>query len=154
MSTRQVVTIEGGTLFIVNRQSTINSGAQVFTVPAGKRWILQSYTSDLICSATVGNRTAIVFISDDIGPIWMGEITGNIAASQTGGYDISFGKVGTPSTTVRRNLANTANTNVQVRTNCPVFELDAGCTITYDDLANIDNTDVLNHVLVYRQYEA
>ena len=38
-----------------------------------------------------------------------------ITAAQIGGYDVGFGApINTPSTTVRRNIANTGNTNIQV----------------------------------------
>lgn len=152
MSTR---TIPGGTPGIQPRVTTIASGAQVYTVPANKKWSLESYVSDTTCTATVGNRILIVSVrSNDGTTLWNGPSSAAVAAAQVGGYDVGFGYANAPSTTVRRNLANTASTNVQVICSCPLKTLNAGCTVRILDTAAIDNADALNHNLCYTEYDA
>jgi hypothetical protein len=127
-------------------------GGLGLTVPAGFMWELFSYSVDLVATATVGNRTPVLRIRAVNGtPLWMGTTSANVTAGQTGGYDVSFGNVGAPSTTVRRNLADTGNTNVQVRDMCPVKWLNAGDVLFYRDPAAIDAADAVTGGITYRQ---
>jgi len=157
MSQKQVVTTMGGTSkYEIRSGVAMNSGAQVLTVPTGKRWKLISIASELTASATVGNRLLFVYTKEGgAGSVtWVGETAAATTAAQVCGYDISFGVGGTPSTTVRRNFALSGNTNVQVRSLSPMDWLNAGDTITFKDAATIDNADTLSIAFHYIQYEA
>jgi len=142
MATR---TVPGG--LIVN--SIVTSGAigvskTVYTVPTGKRARPTNLVSDITASATVGNRVLVARVLDpNANVIWIGSSSGAVTAAQIGGYDIGFGMPGTPSTTVRRNIANTANTNVQVRELSGITDLLAGSTINIMDVTAVDVADLI-----------
>jgi len=124
------------------------------TIPANKVWMLEQLTTDLTTTATVGNRLVRVRINDPLGIcIWIGQTSAAIAASQVGGYDVSFGP-GAVSTTARRNVADTAQVNVMVREQCPVLFLKAGSTININDMADIDITDSLFYNLTWISFDA
>jgi len=145
----------GGTIKHKAFNSAIGATGGSITVPTGKRWDILQLTADLTTSATVGNRVMqcrIVSYDGDV--TWVGAASGNVAASQVGGYDVAFGgSLATPSTTVRRNMANTANTNVQVRETSGARALKEGGFIVIDDSANIDNADALLMELLVVEYD-
>lgn len=127
------------------------------TVPANKRWQLLSFVTDWTASATVGNRVIHGLIVGGGGSqnTWRGASSGNTAAGQVCGYDIGFGcPLNTPSTTVRRNIANTANTNIQVRENTSLTLLAAGDILSLVDSAAVDANDVITYRVVVLEYEA
>jgi hypothetical protein len=132
------------------------AGGVIGTVPALKRWKLQSLVTDTTMTATVGNRLVRTFISDPAAAVvWVGAASTAVTAAQIGGYDVGFGPpLSTPSTTVRSTLAGGANTNVQVRENTSITELAAGSTITLDDSANIDIADSIAYRLMVIEYDA
>lgn len=130
-------------------------GLPIFAVPTGKRVRLLQITTDTTMSATVGNRQMYMWITSAAGAnIWLGTASANTAAAQICGYDVGFGSpLNTPSTTVRRSIAQTANTNVQVRENAALIELAAGSGIAIDDIANIDVADVVTYRIHYIEYD-
>jgi len=151
-----VITNPGGTVKLAQAASAIAAGGLTIYSPAtGKIAKLLSFSSDTTCTATVGNRVLQVrAVATVTGlPMWVGAASGNVTAAQVGGYDVAFGGAGAPSTTVRRNRADTNNTNVQVREFAPEIWLRAGDSFTIDDSANIDATDSCNHTLVYVEYD-
>lgn len=157
MSQKQVVTRPGGTIVRTTSADAITAtGQDVIVIPAGKEGEPIAVVSDYTASATVGNRVlvATIRVSAAGNIVWMGTSSANVAAGQVCGYDISFGQVGTPSTTVRRNLAETGNVNVMVREFCPIKRMAAGWVLNIDDIANIDVADVLTHKTVITRYEA
>jgi len=153
---KQSVNVPGGTSkYILRSGVAMNSGAQIITVPTGKRWKLLCLAGELTASATVGNRLLFVYLKETAGTvIWVAETAAATTAAQICGYDLAFGIGGTPSTTVRRNFALSANTNVQVRSLCPMDMLNAGDQIVFKDAATIDNADTLTCALHYVEYEA
>jgi len=148
-----VLTNPGGTL----REITISNialGNSLFTVPAGKRWRVLSLVSDTTMTATVGNRTLVLRLYPVLSNAWIGTTSGNTAATQKCGYDVGFGSpINTPSTTVRRNLGNTANVNIMVResTSCNMFA--AGGTAIMIDAAGIDAADATSGFLTLMEYD-
>jgi hypothetical protein len=150
LATRSIL---GGTPTALSQTMAI--GNTFAAVPAGRRWRIQSFVSDTTASATVGNRVIIAQVRDNAGVVvWVGPATGNVAAAQIGGYDVVFGGGAGTTTVVRRNIANTANTNVQVLCSCGIIEMRAGWTIVILDTAAIDNADVTVIRVVYTEYDA
>lgn len=148
-------TVPGGSIITskVDAQG-ISTGRVLYTVPTGRRSIIRSCVSDLVASATVGNRILIARILDgSANVLWIGSASTAITAAQTGGYDIGFGMPGTPSTTVRRNLGNTANVNVMVRESSPILELGPGSTIVLIDTAAIDVADAVTSRVNVIEYD-
>lgn len=125
------------------------------SVPAGKIWEVLSVSCDLVATATVGNRIIYAYITcTNATTDWIGASSTAVAAAQTGGYDIGFGApLATPSTTVRRNLANTANVNVMVRESTACRWIGATGGIVIDDAADIDVADALSWRIQYREYD-
>lgn len=154
--TENVYTTPGGTLGIGQINGTMGAadGLVIYTVPSGKRAELLGLVSDVVATATVGNRVITVKIKSGGVLDWIGASSGNTAATQTCGYDVCFGSCGAVSTTVRRDLADAANTNVQVREFCPFSRIKAGQTVTIDDLSNIDVADAVKYRLYYVEYVA
>lgn len=135
-------------------QAITNAGFRL-TVPAGKVWKMMSQSSQLDPSATVGNRTLVVFVyNQNDAVMWAGTISGNIAAGAIGGYDISYGAVGAPSTSVRRLFDNSGNTSVQVRDWFGCLVLNAGWYVLFDDTADIDPADTIDIRSTYVEYDA
>ena len=58
----------------------------------------------------------------------------------------------TPSTAVRRNIANTANTNIQVRENTSITTLTAGQFLRVRDITAVDVADALTFAVSYYAY--
>lgn len=151
-------TIPGGTFrrFGANGTAISAGGLRIGTCPVGKRWVLLSVVCDVVCTATVGNRILMVSITTDNNTNdWLGAVSAAVTAGQTGGYDVGFGApLATPSTAVRRNLANTGNTNIQVRetSSCNVIAATGGIMI--DDTADIDNADAVSYRLCVMEYDA
>lgn len=131
------------------------AGGVGFTVPANKKWELQSFISDTTMTATVGNRTILLRILSAAGQAyWVGTLGAATTAAQVCGYDIGFGApINTPSTTVRRNIANTGNTNVQVRESCSAVLLPPGSVLQLIDVAGIDGADSAVCRLIYTEYD-
>ena len=155
MSQKQVVTRIGGTLTRnALAGSAIGATGTGFAVPTSKEWELLAVVFDVVCTATVGNRVFIVSLFDTANNEWVSAASASVTAGQTCGFDVGFGNVGAPSTTVRRNLANTGNVNVMVREMCPIDSLFAGWIVKIDDVANIDNADAVTGYMFFRQYEA
>jgi len=151
-----VFTNPGGKVVCSNLQSTIGAagGVILFTVPTGKRWVVEALSIDITCTATVGNRTFGVWSTDQLGNrAFMGTTSAATTASQVCGIDVFFGGTGAPSTTVRRNIANSGNTNVQVRESIPIKTMRAGQLIALDDYASIDVADAFNAFLQYTEYD-
>lgn len=121
------------------------------TVPANKFWKVLGVTVDVVCSATVGNRVIIGRVGNIY---WVGPASAATTAGQTCGYDIGFGNAVAPSTTIRRNIANTGNTNIQVICSCPYSILGAGDTITIQDTAAVDVADSITWRMYYIEYDA
>jgi len=139
-----VRTVPGGDIVSANDGGNIGATGRSIAVPAGFKYSVQMLTTDTTMTATVGNRVLVGYVYDNLGSLrWVGSASANVTAAQVGGYDIMFGAGGAPSTTVRRNLANTGNTNIQVRENCPISELGPGWYITIADVAAIDAADQL-----------
>jgi len=128
----------------------VTIGNTIILPPAvGFKRTLLGIQADVVCSATVGNRILYARINDTVGGViyWIGPASAAVTAAQTGGYDIAFPN-GPVNTTVRRNIANTANTNVQVTTTCPHIALCVGVngalpSIQIVDAAGIDAADAV-----------
>lgn len=131
------------------------TGIQV-TVPPGFRWELEQLSCDVTMTATVGNRILqCIVVGPDGVSVWQGAASAVVAAAQVGGYDCAFGApLATPSTTIRRNRANTGNTNVQVRETSGIKHLAAGAYVRVYDSAVIDVADAAYLTLNVVQYPA
>jgi hypothetical protein len=153
-----VRSIPGGTpavLVIDNSGITAGGLNTIGTWAATVKRNLLGVTIDVVCTATVGNRTIGARLLDAAGNIlWVGSTSAATTAGQTCGYDVVFGMNGTPSTAVRRNLLNTGNTNVQVREFCPMSQLVGGANVSLviDDYANVDNADAVYSRSNYQEY--
>jgi len=152
MATRD---IPGGTVVSAGGTGAIGAGGiALFVVPAGQKWLLLGMVSDTTMSATVGNRILQCRAQIAGAPIWIGAASAAVAAAQVGGYDVGFNSaIGTPSTTVRRNMANTANTNVQVREMCPLGLMGPGYNMIIADSAAVDAADSVNWNYTYVRYD-
>lgn len=141
-----VKTVPGGNVqgLVVN---AVGIGATGYAVmaPGSARSKFVGCTIDIVCSGTVGNRIFNVKVLDNGANVrWIGQSSAAVTAGQTCGYDVAFGANGPVSTTVRRNIADTANVNVMVRENCIFYEAaPIGWTVIVDDTANIDNADAV-----------
>jgi len=126
------------------------------SVPAGKRWRLMSFVNDWTATATVGNRVLHAVVIGEAGSqnVWRGASSASVTAAQIGGYDVAFGTPNTtPSTTIRRTISGAANTNVQVRENCPITDLRAGDIVSIIDSAAIDAADSCAYRLMVLEYD-
>lgn len=150
-----VRTIPGGLIKTVNFGLAIGATGYTATVPVGKRWVLLGFTADLQTTATVGNRILSFSIVNATGTLWVGPLSTAIAASQFGGYDVAFGGVSAPSTTVRRRLDAATSTNVQVICSNPIAQLTSlgGAALNIDDTANIDNADTIIGAYTVVEYD-
>lgn len=125
------------------------------TVPAGSRRVFYSWVCDVTATATVGNRILVARVRDAAGNVmWVGPASTAVTAAQVGGYDIVFGAGFATSTTVRRNIANTANTNVQVLCSSGMREMAAGYVVDVYDTAAIDANDVVTLRASFIDYPA
>jgi len=147
-----VVSNPGGTIKVENVNGAFPGGSNIFTCPAGKRRVPLAFIADFTTVATVGNRSINIRIAGVGGTNWIGATMAALAASQVGGYDIAFAP-GTVNTTVRRNIADSANTNVQVREFCPYLQMKAGDYITVVDSAAIAATDTVNAFFSFVEYD-
>lgn len=137
----KVRTVPGGTITTTAAATIMAFAAS--TVPAGFRRRIYTWVSDITCTATVGNRLFVVRVRDALGNIiWIGPLSAAVVAAQICGYDVVFGSGAATSTTVRRNIANTANTNVQVLCSSGLQELAAGYVVDVIDTAAVDANDV------------
>lgn len=129
------------------------SGLNLIFCAVGLTTVPQQITADVVCTGTAGNRVFVARILDASGNVvWMGTESAITTAGQTCGYDVNFGGAAGVSTTVRRNMANTGNTNVQVRENCGPLTLGPGYLFLLDDTANIDNADLVTSTCLRRVY--
>lgn len=64
------------------RDATADDSDKSFTVPTGKIWKVLTILWDIQCSATVGNRTVMVSITNGTSVVWVSPKSGNITASQ------------------------------------------------------------------------
>ena len=134
--------------------STVYAVTAGLTVPRGKVWQLIGWVSDYTTTATVGNRVILGLMKNGAGSTtWIGAASAAVVASKVCGYDFSFGSISGPNTTVRRNLANTANTDIQVTTQSPVTLLQAGGSIVLFDATAVDAADTYRVVLTYVEYD-
>ena len=69
--------------------ATANDSDKSFTVPTGKIWAMISGRASLTTTATVGNRTPQIRITDGTNTVAIVSAP-NLAASTTGNYPISF----------------------------------------------------------------
>lgn len=139
---------------VIAADTAIGASGKSFTVSANKIVRPLAMMADVTTSATVGNRILRVrIVGSGTYSIFAGPNSGSIAASKVGGYDVHFGS-GISGTTVRRNMADSANTDVQVSTVCPIIYMAAGDTLNLDDTANIDNADVVRMIIMYLEYTA
>lgn len=151
--TRTVLCNPGGTIRRVASNGALAAGGlAIWTAETDFEYELEAVVMDIVCTATVGNRNFMVWLQDGGTIYWFGALSANVTAGQTCGYDISFGNEGTPSTTVRRNIANTASTNVQVRELCPIRSAGDGVVLVVDDINNVDATDAVTYRVVARKY--
>lgn len=148
-----VQTNPGGVRTLYNATIAVGASGNGVTVPANKRWRVLCLSVDYTASATVGNRTLGVRVGNGANAFWCSSISANVVAGALAGFDVYFGVGLATNTTVRRGLANTANTSVQVTTCCPITDLAAGDTVTVDDYANIDNADSMLYRLWYVEYD-
>lgn len=145
-----VITNPGGVKNAYSATLAIGATGNGLTCPPNKKWVLEALVADVVCSATVGNRILIARVGNIF---WVSPSSAAVTAGQTGGIDVSFGTAGAPSTTVRRNIANTGNTNVQVIAQCPIKTLTAGDTLTVQDTAAIDVADSISFRAWYVEYD-
>lgn len=130
-------------------------GLTIYTVPAGRKCIGISLTGDYVASATVGNRLVYLRITDQFAQlVWIGAQSAALTAGLTGNYDCSFGvNNATVSTSVRRNIGNTAATSIGVRENCSIGQFPAGYTFIIDDGANVDVADTYDTRMVVTEVD-
>jgi hypothetical protein len=152
-----VKTIPGGTVTTQGYAVGIGAGGVSMFLPANSRMKLVSLVSDTTMTATVGNRILQFRVLSGGVPVWVGPASTAVTATQVGGYDVNFGGASAPSTTVRRNLANTGNTNVQVTAYAPALEIvnitaAAVVVAVLSDSAAIDAADSTNFLLSYILY--
>jgi hypothetical protein len=158
--------IPGGIVYAAQGNATTVTISTLFNCPAGFGFELHGLSADITASATVGNRNYFCQIVDTLGSIdWRGALSANVAAAQICGYDVGFGNVGAPSTTVRTRLGALTSTNIQVREMCPHKALEnralsiagganaAGpIIVAIVDAAGIDGADTIQWRLTGRYY--
>lgn len=140
--------------YLRTAEGLVAAGLTVGLVPTGVTCNAMFLTLDIVCTGTVGNRIVYVRVVDaGTRTIWAGSVAAAGTAGQTIGYDVAFAVPGaTPSTTVRRNLGNTANVNVMVRENCPLSVLGPGYSVVIDDTADVDIADAVTSRFTYRAF--
>ena len=142
------------TYYIINTTLTGAAGVQFLGATAGKITQLLGVTIDVTHSATAGNRQLYAWILSPTGAtMWVGALSAIATANQITGYDIGFGNpLGTPSTTVRRTIAGTANTNIQVRESTALSWFAVGAGVSIKDINNTDPADVVATRFVTLEY--
>ena len=124
------------------RDATANDSDKSFTVPAGKVWRLISVFASMSTTATVGNRTLVVSITDGTNIVYRSNAFGNQAASTTFLYNLFPESI------------SQLTTGVQFQP-IPGELLTAGYIIRVSDYAVIDAAaDDLTVVLHYVEYDA
>jgi len=125
------------------RDATLNDSDKSFTVPTGKLWELLGVTATISNTATVGNRTLQMQITNGVSEVYRSPRSGNIIASAAemvswawGGAG-SYGQVGFVTMSTYRMI------------------LPAGYVVRVYDSAAIDAAaDDLTVVLHYVEYDA
>jgi len=149
-----VSTKSGGVIQTVATTQALPAAGAFAQVPPNKEWLLQGAIIDVTATATVGNRVLSAYIQEGATTLWRGPSTAAIAAGQVGGYDIAFGAGAATSTVVRRNLANTANTNVQILCSCPYRTLRQNMILYIQDTAAIDVADATTFRMIVEEFDA
>ena len=137
------------------RDATANDSDKSFTVPAGKIWVLTSIYYELACTATVGNRSPRITITDESNVIFAGPGPAALTANQTGTGFLTT-KLSAPGTTVGYNLvySTLATPNSTVYSFLPELKLSSGSVVRVYDSAAIDPAaDDLIVVLHYVEYD-
>lgn len=134
--------------------ATANDSDKSFTVPAGKVWDLTEVDAEIVCTATVGNRTLQIIITDGTNNRFLTIPTAAITASQQGRAVLTNAASSTTAFGMRR-LDNSGNDN-QISTH-PLpkpYYLPAGWVIRVYDSAAIDAAaDDLTVQLRYTEYD-
>jgi len=134
------------------RDATANDSDKSFTVPTGKVRRYLTIAAQLVCTATVGNRSLRVNITNGTDLVYQFMHSGNITASQNGAlYIESPGSTGTQI----RYGPGTATPSVGKQETMPELILPAGYVIRVYDSGAIDAAaDDLTVVLHYVEYDA
>jgi len=137
------------------RDATANDSDKTFTVPAGKVWEMRFIASELVCTATVGNRVLGCLINTPDGGDCVSVGTLVIAASQYGGLQLHFGAPVAKYTTAFARLSTpSVAVNVAATQGYGSMLFPAGTTIRIWDLSAIDAAaDDLTVVLHYIEYD-
>lgn len=134
---------------------TANDSDKSFTVPAGKIVMPFFVAATLACTATVGNRSLRMTISDGTNLIYKTTFQASVAASQTGTLYVEPGPYAS-STTARPGpgSSDTANVTLSVTMPSPLY-LKAGYIIHVWDRAAIDPAaDDMTWTIGYIEYDA
>jgi len=135
--------------------ATANDSDKSFTVPTGKRWLLEYVEAVIATSATVGNRAVQLAVSNGAAYVHMAAPSGSVAASNSGAFlwttDIAL--VG--NTTQRYKITDTNIATAGLTDYIPTMILPAGYVVRVWDKAAVDAAvDDLTVVLHYVEYDA
>jgi len=139
----------------IYRDGTLNDSDKSFTVPAGKLWKINAIYAQLNCTATVGNRELVAYVSDGANVILGFGTNVSVTASQVSVMRLRTGQGAYATTatvylTAPQNLAE-AGVNDGLPTD---FYLPAGYIIRVYDVAAVDAAaDDLVVVLHYVEYD-
>lgn len=150
---QNVIVHQGGTP--VHRvDKALNDSDKSFTVPVGKVWWIQDLFCGILTSATVGNRSLGITVTDGTDIVWSSGRTGNIAASSNGAIRAMTGVLDTAAP-IRYDGGSAAAYGVSASDGLPDrFFIPAGYVIRMWDVAAIDAAaDDLYCVLGYIEYE-
>jgi len=148
-----VLSQPGGTVKWV-RDAALNDSDKSFTVGTGKMWELLYVAAHITTTATVGNRSIIIYITDGTNIIWKGFGTAAVAASQNGTLYTDFGDGAIRDTNLHFGIAGTS-IDISLTTWGPKVYLPAGYVVRIFDLNAIDvAADDLTVELHYIEYEA
>lgn len=143
----------GGVTWV--REATLNASAKTFTVPAGKVWELVRIYAEILTTATVGNRTLGVTITDGSNNIIQTPKTASIAANSNGNILWAVWPI-VQGTTAANNLRLDGSAPaVSIYGPIPRILLPAGYIVKIWDTAAIDaGADDLTVVLHYIESDA
>lgn len=135
------------------RDATANDSDKSFSVPAGKVWDIKYIGAHLVASATVGNRTLGLNMTDGANRIASSNRTAAITATNSGTLEVGFGN-GLSGTTSKQTVVGTTP-SVGVQNVLPAMLLPAGFVIQVLDTTAVDAAaDDLTVELFYVEYDA
>ena len=140
---------------VLLRDATANDSDKSFTVPAGKVRVYTVIIGQLVATATVGNRSLNIELTDGTNKIMTFPGSGNVAASSSG--MVTAGIQSAANTTIAR-LRLDSNAAVAIINDNPMLVpliVPAGYVVRVWDVNAVDAAaDDLTVVLHYVEYDA